>query len=76
MDVKFQLHQLIASKSSRDGKRVTYRAISDATGINQNSIAAMIYNRQQQIALSTIARLCSFFDCDISDLMILDGQHE
>ncbi len=70
MAIKFRLKELIAQKERKEGKKITYRDLKKATGINLNSITAMANNDMSMVGLSTVERLTDYFACDIADLMI------
>jgi uncharacterized protein YjbI with pentapeptide repeats len=68
--IKFRLKELIAIKERKEGRKVTYRDINKATGINLNTITAMANNDMSMVGLSTMERLTDYFNCNIADLMI------
>lgn len=70
--IKFRLRQLMGKLADDTGQKITYRGIQETTGINQNTLVAMGKNTMVQVSLSTIDRLCDYFKCDISDLMVRD----
>lgn len=78
MPVQFRLKELIAIKERKQGEKITYRTINSATGINMNTLTAMSNNKMDMVGLSTIDRLCDFFECEIGDLLIRvkDLSHE
>jgi putative transcriptional regulator len=71
--IQFRLKELIAEKESLEGVKITYRDIQEATGINLNTLTAMAKNEMKQVHLSTIERLCNYFDCPLDSLMLLDA---
>ncbi|GIK36585.1 MAG: hypothetical protein BroJett011_04180 [Chloroflexota bacterium] len=70
MNVQFRLKELMARKERLGGERVTYRDISEATGISPNTLTLLANNRMKHIGLTTIGRLLDFFDCDPGDLIV------
>jgi putative transcriptional regulator len=70
--IQFRLKELIAEKERLEDSKVTYRDIQEATGINLNTLTAMAKNDMKQVHLSTIERLCNYFDCPLDSLMVLD----
>jgi putative transcriptional regulator len=69
--VQFRLKELMAETERRSGQRVTYRGISEATGLSTNTLTLMAQNKLKQVGLSTIARLCDYFECEPGTLMVL-----
>lgn len=70
MTIQFRLKELMAQKERVEGERVTYRDISEATGISTNTLTILANNRMKQIGLSTIGRLLEYFDCEPGDLIV------
>lgn len=76
MLIQFRLKELIATKERTEGRKITYRAINQATGINMNTLTAMANNHMDMVGLSTIDRLCGYLNCEVADLMIrVPGQN-
>ncbi|MCL4300580.1 MAG: helix-turn-helix domain-containing protein [Anaerolineae bacterium] len=75
MAIKFRLKELIAEKERREGVKITYRDLKEATGINLNTVTAMANNRMKHVGLNTIERLTDFFNCAVGDLIIKEADH-
>jgi len=69
MAIKSNLKVLIARKSQDEGRRVTYRQISEATGISTNSITKIATNQFEMIGRSTMERLCAYFQVGLGELL-------
>lgn len=61
--VKMKLHILLAER------KMTQLELSQATKIRQGTISNYINDNFQYIAKNHIDLLCSFFDCEIFDLI-------
>lgn len=48
-------------------KEMTKKALMQATGISKSTMDKM--SRGEQVSLEVIDRICSYFDCSISDIM-------
>lgn len=70
MAIQFRLKELIAIKERQEKRKITYRLINGETGINMNTLTAMSKNDMEMVGLSTIDRLCQFFNCEPGDLLI------
>lgn len=68
--IQFRLKELMARKERLEGKRVTYRDVSETTGISTNTLTLLANNRMKQIGLTTISRLLEYFDCEPNDLIV------
>ena len=72
MALKFRLKEIVAERERRTGHRITYEAITDATGISPNTLSTVANNKVRMIGLETINRLCVFLECSPGDLMVLE----
>ena len=71
METRFKLNELMGKKSDRDGKRVTFRAISKEAGVSTSTLHALSKGSMKQVGTKTLARLVAYFDCSYDDLMEL-----
>lgn len=46
--------------------------LSNETGITRKTLTRIYNDESNQLDFGTIAKLCDFFDCDLSDLLYLD----
>lgn len=67
MVVKNNLRVLMAKKG------VNIQDVSDATGLSRKSISKLYNEASIQITFDVIARLCAYFNCEVNDLLYLDG---
>lgn len=49
-------------------KRITQRKLAEMTGLRPNTISELYNERAKRIDFSTIERLCTALDCQVSDL--------
>lgn len=61
--IEFKLDDLIWQH------RVTADKIAKATGLSKNTISKMRNSKNLNISVSTLDKLCEYFDCDVSDLL-------
>ena len=61
--IEFKLDDLIWQR------RVTADKIAKATGLSKNTISKMRNSKNLNISVSTLDKLCEYFDCDVSDLL-------
>ena len=71
---RFYLKTLMGQFSDRTGTRVSYRVLSNATGISTSTLSHLATNKQTLISLSVLERLCDFFGCELHDLVRLEPQ--
>ena len=68
--IQWRLRELMAAKGRRERRRVRYEDIRDATGINKNTLTRLANDRANLVAVSTIDRLCAYFDCQPGELLV------
>ena len=74
--VQCRLRELIAAKSRREHRKITYDDILNQTGVNKNTLTRLANDRANMVGLSVIDRLCAYFDCQPGDLFIYVPQPE
>lgn len=65
---------LIAEKEMKTGHRITYRDITDATGLSKTTVGKWVRNEVKEYDREVIAKFLDFFNCPISDLLVYDQQ--
>ena len=68
--IQCRLRELMAVKGRRERRRITYDDILAQTGVNKNTLTRLANDRADMVAISTIDRLCAYFDCQPGDLFI------
>lgn len=68
--IVLNLKQLIQDKESRENRSLTIQTIAAETGLNYATVSNWIKNRVDRAELTTIARLCDYFNCDPGDLLL------
>ena len=68
--IQCRLRELIAIKSRRERRRITYEEIQAESGVNKNSIAKLTNDRSAMVGMSVIDRLCAYFDCQPGDIFV------
>ena len=61
----------LAVADGAPGVRLTQRAIADATGVALTTINRLSQNSATRLDYSTVEKLCEFFSCELSDLLVL-----
>lgn len=67
--IRFRIQELLAEKHFKEGRRITINELSVATGINRVTISKMINARSYSTVTDNIDKLCTFFGCQVQDLM-------
>lgn len=56
--------------------RLSQKAVSEATGIGQKTLSALETGASKGIEFNTLLRLCTFFQCALSDLLVIEDEPE
>ena len=67
--IRSQLRTLMAQKHDMGGEKITYRLLSEKTGVSTSTISRIVSNQQKMISLSVLERLCRFLKCTPNDLI-------
>ncbi len=65
------LHALIRQKEIREGRRVSVRTIAQETGLSYYTLNALARDRLNEYPRSVIVSLCTYFGCDVGDLLTI-----
>lgn len=66
--IRLRLTELLADKSFRDGRRVEWREVAEATGIHRTTLSKMANLRGYNATCANLDLLCVYFRCPLSDL--------
>ena len=67
--IGFRIKELAATKGRRDGERISYADIHEATGISPNSLSMLATGKSKHVGISTIERLLDYFECGVGELI-------
>ena len=56
--------------------RLTQREVSQATGIGQKTLSALETGVSKGIEFKTLTKLCVFFSCEPSDILVIEEEAE
>ncbi len=68
--IRFRLAELMAEHSFRQGRRVEWKEVADATGIHRTTLSKMINARGYNATTSNIDLLCKYFGCAVGELLV------
>ena len=68
--IQCRLRELMAIKSRRDQRRITYSDIVASTEIRTTTFTRLARDRSEKVALTTVDRLCAYFDGQPGDLFV------
>ena len=70
MTLRWRIRQLMSQKEEQSGEKVTYRKITQATGISPNTLSSLSTGSAKQVGMNTIERLLDYFECSPGDLIV------
>ena len=65
--IKCQLYKLVHEN------HVKMSDISEATGISRTTLHALNWGKGKGVQFETLDKLCRYFNCDVSDLLVYEG---
>jgi putative transcriptional regulator len=69
--IKFRLKQLMVEKEFKDGIKLSLSKIATTLKIGRTTLSQMVNAKKARPQLSTIEKLCRFFDCSPNDLLVI-----
>ena len=74
--IQCRLRELMAAKGRHDRRKITYSDILAATRLSKNTLSRLANDREEMVSISTVERLCEYFDCQPGDLFIYVPESE
>ena len=69
--ILYRLKNLMLEKSVKDNCKITYKHISDNTGISRNTLSRMASSKGNKVSVDTVEKLCNYFNCTPNDLITI-----
>ncbi|KXW57580.1 helix-turn-helix protein [Ferrovum myxofaciens] len=66
--IRFKLRELMQEKAFREGRRIPYDEVSQATEISRTTLSKMVNQRGYNTTTDNLSRLCKFFGCSLGEL--------
>lgn len=70
--MRVNIQKLMGAKSQREHRRITLRTVADETKLTRHTIYGMANDTIQQFPKTALVTLCAYFDCPISELLVLE----
>lgn len=67
--IRFKLGEMMERRQFLEGRRITISEIAEATGLNRMTLSKILNQKGYGTGTDTIDRLCSYFGCQVEDLM-------
>jgi putative transcriptional regulator len=68
--IRVLLKQRLLDKSAKDGQQVSLKEVSEATGIGRATLTRITTKNDYNPSIKVIDKLCDYFECEISDLLV------
>lgn len=75
MRLRFDLRFAIDEYESKTGLRLTYDALSVATGISTDSLKSIATRNNYNVSLKNISLICEFLNLDPLEYFIWEEEH-
>lgn len=70
MPIQNRLKVIWAEKEIRDGKKLSYKQVSEDTGIPISVLTRYVSQKTRRYDIETLEKLCEYFECSPGDLII------
>lgn len=67
--IYIQIKEVIQAKSVAWGRRITFNELATATGISRMTLSRMVNNEGYSTVTDQLDKLCTFFECEIHELV-------
>lgn len=74
--VRSNLRVLTAQKGQRERRHLSLRTVAEETGISRYTIYALANDTINEYPRDVITKLCTYFDCDVGDLLLAEDVPE
>ena len=68
--IRSRLNILLAEKGHREGRKLTYRVVSEETTLSQGVLVRLNSDNFGRLDTSTLDILCRYFGCGIGDILV------
>lgn len=68
--IRSRLSVLLAEKGHRENRKLTYRVVSEETGLSQGVLVRLNGDSLERVEIHTLEMLCDYFGCGVGDLLI------
>ena len=69
MAIRYRLKERVADLEFREKRVVSLSEVAEATGVHRVTLSKIANNKDVDVRVGTIERLCAFFGCEIGALV-------
>ncbi len=67
--IRFKLAEQIEKKQFKESRRITIQEVAEASGVNRMTLSKILNHRGYSTGTDIVDKLCTYFDCSVSDLL-------
>ena len=67
--IRSQLKRLRFNKEEAEGRKLTYKTITEETGLSEGVIVRLMNSNFDRVDTQTLNAMCAYFQCDLCDLL-------
>ena len=67
--IRSQLKRLRFNKEEEEGRKLTYKTITEETGLSEGVIVRLMNSNFDRVDTQTLNALCAYFQCDLCALL-------
>ncbi len=68
--IRSRLNILLAKKGHQEGRKLTYRVVSEETNLSQGVLVRLNRDNFGRLDTATLDSLCRYFGCGVGDLLV------
>jgi putative transcriptional regulator len=66
--IRFRLNELLSDRSFKEGRRIEWQEVAEASGIHRTTLSRMLHVRGYNASVSNLDSLCRYFGCQLGEL--------
>lgn len=67
--IRFKLAEQIEKKQFRESRRITIQEVAEASGVNRMTLSKILNHRGYSTGTDIVDKLCSYFGCNVAELL-------
>lgn len=76
MMIKCQLIGLLSRRQIQEQRKITYREVARATGLQASTVTRMANNQVTRFDADTLSALCAYFECELGELLVYEKDEQ
>lgn len=68
--IRFLLTERLSERSFKEGRRLEWKEVAEATGIHRTTLSRMLNQRGYNASTSNLDSLCRYFGCELGELAV------